>query len=105
MTLSRLHFHVSAFHFEINFVFLFVTSCQCPRNRINTGPLCETVRVNFENLQTALTAVKEVIPSLPLHISLEFICKDFRGTGVLFTLGDYVGSHQIFFVLYDGRTQ
>ncbi|KAL5965148.1 putative neural-cadherin 2 [Taenia solium] len=64
------------------------TFCHCPRNRVNTGPLCETVRVNFENLQTPLTAAKAVIPSLPLHISLEFICKDFRGTGVLFTLGD-----------------
>ncbi|KAL5105517.1 Neural-cadherin [Taenia crassiceps] len=65
------------------------TFCHCPRNRINTGPLCEIVRVNFENLPTALTAVKEVMSSLPLHITLEFISKDFRGTGVLFTLGDY----------------
>ncbi|EUB59960.1 hypothetical protein EGR_05121 [Echinococcus granulosus] len=64
-------------------------SCNCPQNRVNTGPLCETVRVNFENLQTPLTAIREVTPTLPLHISLEFICKDFRGTGVLFTLGDY----------------
>ncbi|CDI96816.1 cj cadherin [Echinococcus multilocularis] len=65
------------------------TFCNCPQNRVNTGPLCETVRVNFENLQTPLTAIREVTPTLPLHISLEFICKDFRGTGVLFTLGDY----------------
>ncbi|KAM7542075.1 hypothetical protein Aperf_G00000005312 [Anoplocephala perfoliata] len=64
------------------------SSCECPRNRVNTGPLCEAVRVNFENLQKPLIATQSVVLSLPLHISVEFISKDYRGTGGLFTLGD-----------------
>ncbi|VUZ47933.1 unnamed protein product [Hymenolepis diminuta] len=64
------------------------TFCECPRNRVNTGPLCEAVRVNFENLQKPLTVSQSLALSLPLHISLEFISKDYRGTGGIFSLGD-----------------
>nr|CDS33479.1 cj cadherin [Hymenolepis microstoma] len=64
------------------------TFCECPRNRVNTGPLCEAVRVSFENLQNPLTVPRNLALSFPLHISVEFISKDYRGTGGIFSLGD-----------------
>lgn len=70
--------------------FLCILSCECPRNRVGTGPLCEAMRVNFENLLKPLIVTQSVVHSLPLHISLEFISKDYRGTGGLLTLGEEV---------------
>ncbi|VDD79671.1 unnamed protein product [Mesocestoides corti] len=55
---------------------------------MNTGPLCELVRVNYENIGSPLTVKTNFNLTLPLHISLEFVSNDFRGTGPLFTLGD-----------------
>ncbi|VDO04586.1 unnamed protein product [Rodentolepis nana] len=68
------------------------TFCECPRNRVNTGPLCEAVRVSFENLPNPLTVSQNLALSFPLHISVEFISKDYRGTGGIFSLGDEVRS-------------
>lgn len=83
--------HANTKIFDIG-TYIFVCSCECPRNRVNTGPLCEAVRVNFENLQKPLTVSQSIALSLPLHISLEFISKDYRGTGGIFSLGDEVCS-------------